>query len=217
MSFQAAQRVASSQFCSTSSSPAYESHTDRTAHCRVRSSAEQPRSDSRQRAHVRKEWVGVGCPLPRGPHRPVSSNNGTGPAVMQGLGSSRPKQRLQDGASPQEQPFDCTEFIAETLLPTLTGKYRLRGYRHTVMSLPSITFLFWCIPCRQESSRTLLPVACAGLCKEFSLSVLFRGLKRADATNTMQFDGGRTYTEPSCIMTGYPEGLENVRILHFLL
>ncbi|CAK0785930.1 hypothetical protein CVIRNUC_009143 [Coccomyxa viridis] len=76
---------------------------------------------------------------------------------MQGLGSNRPKQRLQDGAAPQEQPFDCTEFVAETLLPTLTGKYRLRGYRHT-------------------------------------------------------FDGGRTYTEPSCIITGYPEGLENVPV-----
>ena len=29
----------------------------------------------------------------------------------------------------------------------------------------------------------------------------------------VQFDGGRTYTEPSCIMTGNPEGLENVRLL----
>ena len=26
----------------------------------------------------------------------------------------------------------------------------------------------------------------------------------------VQFDGGRTYTEPSCIITGSPEGLENV-------
>ena len=162
MSFQTAQRVASSQFCSTSSSPAHELHSDSTARWRVRSSAEQPRSESRQRAHVRKEWVGVGCPLPRGPHRPVSSNNGSGPAVMQGLGSNPPKQRLQDGAAPQEQPFDCTEFVAETLLPTLTGKYRLRGYRHTVMSLHRITFLSCSILCGQESSRTFFHW-CAGL------------------------------------------------------
>ena len=65
---------------------------------------------------------------------------------MQGLGSSRPKQRLQDGAAPQEQPLDCTEFIAETLLPTLTGKYRLRGYRHTVISLPVSHFCSGAFP-----------------------------------------------------------------------
>ena len=47
--------------------------------------------------------------------------------------------------------------------------------------------------------------------------MLFPDLKCADATFAMQFDGGRTYTEPSCIITGYPEGLENVRVLHFLL
>lgn len=51
---------------------------------------------------------------------------------MQGLGSSPQQQRLQDRSGAQEQPFDCTEFVAETLLPTLSGKYRLRGYRHTV-------------------------------------------------------------------------------------
>ncbi|CAL5228412.1 g11542 [Coccomyxa viridis] len=76
---------------------------------------------------------------------------------MQGLGSTAPKQRLEADAAPQEPPFDCTEFVAETLLPTVSGKYRLRGYRHT-------------------------------------------------------FDGGRTYTEPSCIITGRPEGLENVPV-----
>lgn len=26
----------------------------------------------------------------------------------------------------------CTEFVAETLLPTTSGHYRLRGYRHTI-------------------------------------------------------------------------------------
>ena len=53
---------------------------------------------------------------------------------MQGLGSASSKQRSQEGPSLREQPFDCTEFVAETLLPTVSGKYRLRGYRHTVHS-----------------------------------------------------------------------------------
>ncbi|KAK9827454.1 hypothetical protein WJX74_003345 [Apatococcus lobatus] len=67
--------------------------------------------------------------------------------------------RLGNGKQQQERlqsvssiPYDRTEFVAETLLPTKTGRYRLRGYRHSA-------------------------------------------------------DGGRTYTEPTCIMTGSPEGL----------
>lgn len=48
-----------------------------------------------------------------------------------------------------------TRFVAETLLPTRLGKFRLRGYLHTV-------------------------------------------------------DGGETYSEPSAVMTGSPEGLEDV-------
>ena len=51
---------------------------------------------------------------------------------MQGLGATAPKQRDMGDIGPQEPLFDCTEFVAETLLPTVSGKYRLRGYRHTV-------------------------------------------------------------------------------------
>ena len=51
---------------------------------------------------------------------------------MQGLGATAPKQIVVGDTEPQEPPFDCTEFVAETLLPTVSGKYRLRGYRHTV-------------------------------------------------------------------------------------
>ena len=51
---------------------------------------------------------------------------------MQGLGATAPKQRVMGDTGPQEPLFDCTEFVAETLLPTVSGKYRLRGYRHTV-------------------------------------------------------------------------------------
>lgn len=53
---------------------------------------------------------------------------------MQGLGVTASKQRPVGDTAPQEPPFDCTEFVAETLLPTVSGKYRLRGYRHTVSS-----------------------------------------------------------------------------------
>ena len=134
---------------------------------------------------------------------------------MQGLGSNRPKQRLQDTAAPQEQPFDCTEFVAETLLPTLTGKYRLRGYRHTVTSLYDVTF-FVLLQSLLIKDSFAIGLSQANV-RKFSLSVLFRDLRCSDATVAMQFDGGRTYTEPSCIITGYPEGLENVRILHCLL
>ena len=38
----------------------------------------------------------------------------------------------QDIAGPAEQPGVWTKFVAETLLPTKQGKFRLRGYRHTV-------------------------------------------------------------------------------------
>ena len=135
MSFQTAQRVLSSHFCSTSASSAQDPRADRGVFSCVGSTAEHPRSEPRQRSHVRRDWIGNGCPLPvlpRGPQRPVSSSNGSGPAVMQGLGSSVPKQRTMGATGLQEEPFDCTEFVAETLLPTLSGKYRLRGYRHTV-------------------------------------------------------------------------------------
>ncbi|BDA48205.1 GTP cyclohydrolase-2 [Coccomyxa sp. Obi] len=69
---------------------------------------------------------------------------------MQGLGTPLPNHQSKSLSTLASEPYDVTEFVAETLLPTRTGKYRLRGYRHT-------------------------------------------------------FDGGRTYTEPSVIMTGTPE------------
>ncbi|PSC75354.1 GTP cyclohydrolase II [Micractinium conductrix] len=59
------------------------------------------------------------------------------------------------GGDGGELPLVWTKFVAETLLPTKQGKFRLRGYRHTV-------------------------------------------------------DGGRTYTEPSVIISGSPEGGANV-------
>lgn len=62
---------------------------------------------------------------------------------------------LAPSAEEQQQPLVWTTYVAETLLPTGQGKFRLRGYRHTV-------------------------------------------------------DGGRTYTEPTAIIAGEVEGLEDV-------
>ncbi|KAK9804271.1 hypothetical protein WJX72_004231 [[Myrmecia] bisecta] len=65
--------------------------------------------------------------------------------------------QVEENGSAITESYDKTLFVAETLLPTRTGRFRLRGYRHSV-------------------------------------------------------DGGLTYTEPSCIMTGNPEGCEQVAV-----
>ena len=86
------------------------------------------------RLPVRTPWVGTGCHL-RSPHlqQLASRGNGNGPAVMQGLDSSLPRRKADpDGSTAAGEPYDVTEFVAETLLPTRSGKFRLRGYRHTV-------------------------------------------------------------------------------------
>lgn len=43
-------------------------------------------------------------------------------------------------SSPAEAHIE-TRFIAETLLPTQTGKFRLRGYKHTVRVLNDLSVL----------------------------------------------------------------------------
>ena len=68
---------------------------------------------------------------------------------MQGLGALGPEQRETSGLAAQVPPFDCTEFVAETLLPTVSGKYRLRGYRHTVSRrFVMYGILASCLDCR---------------------------------------------------------------------
>ncbi len=54
---------------------------------------------------------------------------------MQGLGTPLPNQHSEVVQKSLPDSYDVTEFVAETLLPTRTGKYRLRGYRHTVSVL----------------------------------------------------------------------------------
>lgn len=48
-----------------------------------------------------------------------------------------------------------TEFVAETLLPTTSGKFRLRGYRHTVQVVRALVYLaHFCQVPWEELSRT---------------------------------------------------------------
>ena len=70
------------------------------------------------------------------------------------LDGDRVRRRSQTDISPGSDEV-WTEFVAETLLPTSMGKFRLRGYRHTV-------------------------------------------------------DGGKTFSEPSAIISGRVEGKKNV-------
>lgn len=77
------------------------------------------------------------------------------------------------------EPLSITKFVAETCLPTRTGKYRVRAYRHSV-------------------GEATLKV------------VLHNASPQLELFWCLQIDGGRTVTEPTCIMTGKPEGKENV-------
>lgn len=44
---------------------------------------------------------------------------------------------------PDDEKSVWTEFVAETLLPTNHGKFRLRGYRHTVRGQPNFCVKDW--------------------------------------------------------------------------
>ena len=130
------QRVLSGQSCSTSA-PAQQAPARQAARCSS-TGQEGQYSDQRQhRSPLRTHWIGTGCQL-RSPHplqqqQQASRGNGSGPAVMQGLGSTLPRGKIIEAdASPAGEPYDVTQFVAETLLPTRSGKFRLRGYRHTV-------------------------------------------------------------------------------------
>lgn len=95
-----------------------------------------------------------------------------------------------------------TKFIAETLLPTGSGKFRLRGYRHTVhlvRPIPSSSILATLHASISASQTARIPRAAARvfycLCTD---------------TGLLQSDGSVTMTEPSAILTGEPEGKEDV-------
>lgn len=94
-------------------------------------------------------------------------------------------------APKSEAPLVWTKFVAETLLPTGQGKFRLRGYRHTVRFADFDCFL---------KELALLFLAFESI-NNILLSTFF----------IVQIDGGVTFTEPSAIISGPVEGQEEVR------
>lgn len=149
------------------------------------------------------------------------------------------------GAAAAEPPRNWTKFVAETLLPTQQGKFRLRGYRHTVSQGVQVVELAdrqppgtrrglaWCRHLRNTAFAARLhqcsaPATCwtwlsthllrrgllfvAAPAFEMVTGRAERCLPRPAPTCPMQSDGGLTYTEPSVIIAGQPEGLEDVPV-----
>ena len=79
-----------------------------------------------------------------------------------------------------DKPRVWTKFVAETLLPTTQGKFRVRGYRHTVSLISEMKMKL-----DQTNSHSSYP-------------------------NSPQIDGGTSFTEPSAIISGNVEGQEAV-------
>jgi hypothetical protein len=124
------QRALSSQSCSTSAPSSVAPRVHHPIWCNAQSS-DGAKPEVRHRQPFSKGYS-TGCYVQRPPPQIVSSRNGVGPAVMQGLGTPLPNQHSEVVQESLPGTYDVTEFVAETLLPTRTGKYRLRGYRHTV-------------------------------------------------------------------------------------
>ena len=111
-------RLQSSQGCSTS----YSRHSCGAASCS--DGAVPPRMRARRRAEVRQAAAEL--------RRAVTL-----------LASSLPEQASNGKQQPQAT---STEFVAETLLPTQFGKYRVRAYRHRVSPSVAVPAL----PCSME-------------------------------------------------------------------
>ena len=166
-SLQHAQRVVSSAGCSTSGT-APQSHFTWSARSQRH----------RDCLHILRH---CSCLEPRGTHfvRRTAPDSSTHKSSR--LPTAIPCVRANVSDPITTEPLGITKFVAETCLPTRTGKYRVRAYRHSV------------------STATM------GLWLCYRLCISARG-----SIACLQIDGGRTVTEPTCIMTGKPEGRENV-------
>lgn len=141
-----AQRVLSGASCSTSSTPSYDLAP---RSCRLQARAEPVHCADHSCSHH------IGHKL---------SSRALQHTVLL-IRKRKLKGRLSSQAAPSvtadvsslnsAESRIVTKYVAETCLPTKTGKYRVRAYRHSI-------------------------------------------------------DGDTTFTEPTCIMTGKPEGQENV-------
>ena len=102
-----------------------------------------PGSSRISRQYHRNGWIGSACHLQRRPTPPsiVKQADREVEPIQQHaarLGNGKPQQ--QQGQNSSSVAYDRTEFVAETLLPTKTGRYRLRGYRHSVSPFPSLLY-----------------------------------------------------------------------------
>ena len=131
-------RALTGQFCSTSSAPPEGRWLFRCG----ASGADAGRQEPRKPGQSPSGWVGTGCNLQRRPHAPqISSKVREGAAIVQGLepslnGSGSNGNALGSGGA--SGSFVSTQFVAESLIPTGSGKYRVRAYRHSVSTLPAL-------------------------------------------------------------------------------
>jgi hypothetical protein len=91
---------------------------------------------------IQVQHLSTGCNLQRRPNPPrrlknadrdLASINGA-TVVSYNAGNGSP---LISAEGAEALKYSVTEFVAETLLPTRSGKFRLRGYRHSVGVFPT--------------------------------------------------------------------------------
>lgn len=113
-------RVLSGRLCSTSGCSHKQEH--RPGSCLIL----RAESIGRQAPPSQLDgWSGNSCFLQRRPNFPRAS--ATPDVSSMGTGVSTPSPNGK-----RIEIYDSTEFVAETLLPTVQGKYRVRAYRHSV-------------------------------------------------------------------------------------
>lgn len=122
-SLQHAQRVVSSAGCSTSGI-APQSHLSRSA---------QPQRH-RDCVHVHRY---CSCLELRGAHSVRRTTVDSSDHKSSRLSSAIPCVRADASDPITTEPLGITNFVAETCLPTRTGKYRVRAYRHSVSAASS--------------------------------------------------------------------------------
>lgn len=162
------------------------------------------------------------APFPRPRREPFVSGR-LGKDAGSGLGTPL----LHTQFEPQELVW--TKFVAETVLPTAQGKFKLRGYRHTVRASGRLRLgprgrglglgapgLGPREPARSRGQGGGLTCPSCGLaapprlrfplvrCEHPSIPVL-------NAPSCLQVDGGVTFTEPCVIYSGSLEGQTDVR------
>lgn len=169
----------------TAEMPSIVGHGHRVSRC-----CSQPRGPAAGVAPARRRSVGQKYrvhSLPDFDEPDVSAQED----VRQPANGSSSSSRAGSAAMPSAAGLVKTRFIAETLLPTRNGRFRLRGYKHSVRKdVPSTARA----PCGSGTSMILLPYSCYIHARP----------------STTQLDGGITFTEPTAIIYGEVEGKADV-------